>query len=210
MMHWIQEKLLILAGLHDINAMKLVELVEMVGCEHPSQIQHHKKQLIAKGKLLSSNGRLVPALATVQGLITIPVLGEADCGEATKYADGRIVDNLVVSPSILAVKHPERVYALVARGSSMDMTDVKGKSINDGDYVIVEKTDGYTPDDGDVVVSNIGGLANIKRFQRDKSHHRILLLPESSRDYYAPIIIHENDDYTVQGKVIDVVRGIAL
>ncbi len=207
-MHWIQEKILQIAATKNIDELKLVELVEMVGCQHASQIKHHKTQLIEKGRLVRSGGRLVPALATTKGLLTIPVLGEADCGEATRYASEWLVDSLVISPSMVMLKHPERAYALIAKGDSMNRAKVGDKFIENGDYIIVDKVDGYTPQDGDIVVSDIGGLANIKRFWRDPSNDRILLLPESTRSDFAPIIIDVNDDYSVQGKVVDVVKAV--
>lgn len=209
-MHWIQERLLKIASAQNIDELKLVQLVEMVGCQHASQIKHHKTQLIEKGRLVRKGGRLVPALATKKGLLIIPVLGEADCGEATRFADEWLVDNLVVSPSVVTLKNPERVYALIAKGDSMNKAIVNGKNIENGDYVIVDKIDAYTPRDGDVVVSDIGGLANIKRFWRDTSNNRIVLLPESTRSDFSPIIIDENDDYNVQGKVIDIVKGLNI
>lgn len=72
------------------------------------------------------------------------------------------------------------------------------------------KIDTYTPKDGNIVVSTIGGLANIKRFWRDIADNRIVLLPESLRSGFAPIIIDENDNYIVQGKVVDVVKGVKV
>lgn len=208
-MHWIQEKLLQIASLNDIDDLRLVDLVEMVGCEHPSQIKHHKQQLINKEKLVRKGERLVPALETKQSLLTIPVLGEADCGEATRYADGRIVDNLAVSPSVLKTKFTERMYALLARGDSMNRAKVNDKTIEDGDYIVIEKKDDYTPKDGDIVVSIIAGLANIKRLRRDNVNQRVLLLSESYRqEDFAPIIISEQDDFVVDGRVVDVIKGV--
>lgn len=208
-MHPIQKKLLQIASLNDIDTIRQTDLVVMVGCEHPSQIAHHKEQLIKHGQLVRKEGRLVPALSTAEGLLTIPVLGEADCGEATKYADGQIIDNLVVSPSMMKVKHPDRVYALIAKGDSMNRAAIKGKTICNDDYVIVEKDTTYTPKDGEIVVSNVGGLANIKRFKRDVANSRIVLLPDSDRQDYAPIFIHEDDDYSIEGRVVDVIKGVS-
>ena len=101
------------------------------------------------------------------------------------------------------------IYALIARGDSMNRANINGKTIEDGDYVIAEKINGYTPNDNDVVVSIIGGLANIKRFVRDKLHGRLLLLSDSHRTDYAPIIISEDDQFQVEAKVVDVIKGIA-
>ncbi len=209
-MHQIQQKLLDIASLGDIESIRRVDLVEMVNCEYPSQITHHMNQLVKHGDLVRKGGKLVPALRTSSGLLTIPILGEADCGEATKYADGRIVDNLAVSPTVLKAKLTDRLYALIARGDSMNRAEVNGKNIEDGDYIIIEKKDNYQPKDGDIVVSIIAGLANVKRLRHDNREKRILLLPESHRTDFAPIIIDERDDFAVDGQVVDVIKGVKL
>ena len=208
-MNPIQQKLLDIAKLEDIERLRRVDLVEMVNCEYPSQVTHHLKQLVKRGDLVRKDGRLVPALRTNAGLVMIPVMGEADCGEATRYADGRIVDNLAVSPSVLKPKLSERLYALVARGDSMNRATVEGKTIENGDYIVIEKRDDYEPKDGDIVVSIIAGLANVKRLRRDNARQRILLLSESHRqDDFAPIVISDRDDFAVEGKVVDVIKGV--
>lgn len=206
-MNDIQEKLLLLARTIDLEKTRRVDLVDMVGCKYPSQITHHMGQLIKRGSLVRLNGKLVPAMKTAVGMLSIPVMGEADCGKATKFADGRIVDNLQVSPSMIASKNHSSIFALVAKGDSMNNSNIQGKKIEDGDYVIVEKYDAYVPTSGDIVVSNIGGLANVKKFKRE--HGRIVLLSESSRQGdFSPIFIHEDDDYSIEGKVIDVVKAV--
>ncbi len=208
-MNPIQQKLLDIAKLEDIERLRRVDLVEMVNCEYPSQITHHLKQLVKRGDLVRKDGRLVPALRTNAGLVMIPVMGEADCGEATRYADGRIIDNLAVSPSVLKPKLSERLYALVARGDSMNRATVEGKTIENGDYIVIEKRDDYEPKDGDIVVSIIAGLANVKRLRRDNARQRILLLSESHRqDDFAPIVISDRDDFAVEGRVVDVIKGV--
>lgn len=208
-MHPIQQKLLDIAKLQDITKLRRIDLVEMVNCEYPSQITHHLNQLVKRGDLVRKDGRLVPALSTNAGLLRIPVMGEADCGEATKYADGRIVDNLAVSPSVLKPKLSNKLYALIARGDSMNQAVVEGKTIEDGDYIIVEKKDDYVPKDGDIIVSIIAGLANVKRLRRDNERQRILLLSESRRQKdFAPIVISDQDDFSVDGKVVDIVKGV--
>lgn len=208
-MNPIQQRLLDIAQVENLNEIRRVDLVKRVGCDYPSQITHHLNQLIKHGKLVRRDGRLMPALSSHQGLVRIPVMGEADCGEATRFADGRIFDTIAISPTLLSVKNTSNIYALVARGDSMNKANINGKTIEDGDYVIAEKIDGYMPKNKDIVVSIIGGLANIKRFVRDELHGRLLLLSDSHRADYAPIIISEDDQFQVEAKVVDVVKGIA-
>lgn len=208
-MHLVQQKLLNIAKFKNIESLRRVDLVEMVNCEYPSQITHHLNQLIKRGDLVRKDGLLVPALHTSAGLVLIPIMGEADCGEATKFADGRIVDKLAVSPSVIKQKVTDKLYALIARGDSMNRAKVNSKAIEDGDYIIIEKKDNYIPKDGDIVVSIIAGLANIKRLRRDNARRRILLLSESHRQAdFAPIIISEQDDFAVEGQVVDVIKGV--
>lgn len=197
-----------LAGVHDIAAMRRAELVRLVGCKYQSQIDHHLDRLINDGELFEKNGRLIPALSSPGSLLRIPIMGEADCGEATKFADGRIVDYLSVSPSIFSVESSDNIYALLARGDSMNRAAVAGKEIENDDYIIVQRKDAYEPRDGDIVVSDIGGLANVKRFKRDQG--RIILVSDSYRQQdFAPIVISEQDDYNILGQVIDVVKAVA-
>lgn len=209
-MNPIQQKLLDIAKLQNIEDIRRVDLVEMVNCEYPSQITHHLNQLIKRGDLVRMGGKLIPALSSVSGLVRIPLMGEADCGEATKFADGRIVDNLAVSPSVLKkTKFTDKLYALIARGDSMNHARVNNKEIQSGDYLIIEKKDNYVPKDDDIVVSIIGGLANIKRLRSDNANKRILLLSDSYRQQdYSPIIIDQADDFQVDGQVVDVIKGI--
>src|SRR5690606_8310550 len=141
----------------------------------PSQITHHLNQLIKHGKLVRRDGRLMPALSSNQGLVRIPVMGEADCGEATRFADGRIFDTIAISPTLWSVKDTSSIDALVARGESMSKATINGNTSEDGDYVIAEKINGYPPNANSIVVSIMGGLANIKRVVRDKLHGRLLL-----------------------------------
>ena len=208
LMNPIQEKILLLARTTDLESTRRVDLVDLLGCKYPSQVTHHMNQLIKSGDLVRVAGKLVPAMKSVAGYLTIPVMGEADCGEATRYADGRIIDSLVVSPSVVTAKRPDRLYALIARGDSMNSARVQGKTIEDGDYVIVDKLDAYEPQDNDIVVSNIGGLANVKRFKREPG--RVVLLSDSVRQRdFSPIFIDEQDDYTIEGMVVDVIKGLS-
>lgn len=213
-MHEIQKNLLALARLGSIDDLSYRQIAERIGCEHASQVKHHMEQLIKHGYLVrNANGQLL-AMGEVRkhdsNVVTVPILGEADCGEATRYATDEIRGYLTVSPSVLKCGDIQGLYALKACGDSMDNARVNdSKQINDGDYVLVKKCGSTEVRDGDYVVSIIQGLANIKRLRLDAQNHRIVLLPESHRPY-PPVIIAEEDveAYEVSGKVVDVVPGV--
>ena len=86
----------------------------------------------------------------------------------------------------------------------MNRSMIDGKRIEDGDYVIVD-ADARDPQNGDVVLSVIDGLANLKRFHLDKPNRQIALVSESTQAF-PPIYIHEDDDFFVNGKVVQVIK----
>lgn len=210
-MHETQRKLLILSRLENLDSLTYREIADRIGCDHASQVKHHIEQLIKHKYLIrNSAGHLIPMgldRNDDDNIMTLPIMGEADCGEATLYASDQIRGYLSVSPSIINRTNTSGLFVLKARGNSMNKARVNGsKPINDGDYVLVKKTDKTEVVDGDYVVSIIHGLANIKRLKIDKQNSRIVLLPESHQSYQ-PIIIAEDDisSYEMSGKVVDVI-----
>jgi SOS-response transcriptional repressor LexA len=135
-------------------------------------------------------------------------MGEANCGVPLIFADNTIKGFLRVSPSALRVNNLKNVYALKAVGDSMNATDIKGRNIESGDYVLVENAGAI--EHGEVVVSVIDGAANIKRLFIDAANHRLILLSES-KEPLSPIVIDESDfdsHYHAAGKVVDVIKAI--
>ncbi len=161
----------------------------------------------------NANGRLLVVGKAGRGdsnVVTVPILGEADCGEATRYASDEISGYLSVSPSVLRRSDMQGLFVLKAKGNSMNNARINNsKPIDDGDYVLIKKCDKADVRDGDYVVSVIQGLANIKRYKVDERHRRIVLLPESHYSHLPIIIASEDlDAYVISGKVVDVIKGI--
>ena len=86
----------------------------------------------------------------------------------------------------------------------MNNANINRKNIEDGDFVIVD-AEQKSPEPGQYIVSIIDEMANIKKFVPDPQNKRIVLKSESTKEYL-PIFIHENDNYHVSGKVIDVIK----
>jgi SOS-response transcriptional repressor LexA len=97
------------------------------------------------------------------------------------------------------------LFVLRADGPSMNLAEVSdGKTIEDGDFVIIDST--YkNPKNGDIVVACIDGMATIKRYREDKKHSQVVLEAESTQKFM-PIFIHEGDDFVVSGKVVSVIK----
>jgi SOS-response transcriptional repressor LexA len=138
-------------------------------------------------------------------LFAIPILGAANAGPAVDISDQRIEGYLRVSSTMLSSKRKaDHLFALKVDGPSMNRVVIDGKRIEDGDYVIIDSSV-LNPKNGDVVLSIIDGMANIKRFYRDETNKQVVLVSDSTQSF-PPIYIHANDNYRVNGKVVQVIK----
>ncbi len=206
-MHTIQEKILKLIDEKNIGDFTLRQIGELIGESLPQKIKHHLSQLERKGFILidKKNKKIshISNKAKAGGLfISVPIVGSANCGPAVIYADQNIEGYLKISKRL--VPNKKSIFAIKAEGNSMNKANIDGKNIESGDYVIVD-SENTSPNDNDYIVSIIDGMANIKKYRLDRKNYRIALLSESTQEY-APIFIHEKDDFRINGKVIDVVK----
>lgn len=206
-MHTIQEKLLKVIDDKNIGALTLRQIGELIEEKLPQKVKHHLSQLERKGFILidrkNKNITKISNKAKASEIfVSIPIVGAANCGPATIYADQNIEGYLKISKRL--VPNKKSVFALRAEGNSLNKADIAGKNIEGGDFVIVDSGN-TSPHDNDYVVSVIDGMANIKKYRLDKEHSRIALLSESTQEY-SPIFIHKDDNFRISGKVVDVVK----
>lgn len=207
-MHLTQKAILQLLANTKSIPLKLRWIGREVGEEHPQKIKYHLHQLekmgaiaidLDKKEIIKSSNNEESAFAS------LPIMGVANCGSATALAEDRIEGFMKISQGLLP-KGSKKLFVLRASGDSMNnLSDVRleSKTIDDGDYVVVEKTEDVS--NRDVVVSIIDGYANIKRFFHQGTD--IALLSESKQEL-PPIFIHENDadKYQIAGKVIKIIK----
>lgn len=207
-MHLIQKKILELAKTKDVLELGLRPLGREIGVYKPQLVKHHlqqlKKQGLIKPKSRADIKQFLEHSSTLQpSFVDIPVVGAANCGPATLIADEHIEKYITVSESML--KKRGNIFALVAKGDSMNMARINGENIEENDYVIVDG-DHRNPVIGDYILSIINNCANIKKYARTKDGNIALLSESESK--YAPIYISENDDFIVNGKVIQVIKAV--
>jgi repressor LexA len=206
-MHHIQESILQCADKKNLGAMTLREIGELIGEKYPQKVKHHLLQLTKKGLLKIDKKRGIIEKASggrIEGtkLLSIPILGTANCGPATFFAEPNYQGYLKISASLL--KRKQNIYAVKADGISMNRAMVAGATIDDGDYLIVDSS-ATNPEDGEIIVSVFDDIANVKRFRHDKTNNRVALLSESTIDF-PPIFIHEDEPFHVAGKVVQVIK----
>ncbi|MBU1046236.1 S24 family peptidase [Patescibacteria group bacterium] len=197
----------------NLGKMSLRQIANLIGASNKPQIaKHHLLQLDKKGLLrvnLSENiinvvKRGVVGIGNKTNIFSLPIVGSANCGPATIFANERIEGYLKISSKRLPHRKKE-LYVIIASGNSMNNTNVNGKNIEDGDYVVVDSN--YSrPRPNDVVVSVIDGLANIKKYKLDQENKQIILVSESTEKGHHPIFVDESD-LIISGKVVDIIKN---
>jgi SOS-response transcriptional repressor LexA len=184
--------------------------------ESPQKIKHHLLQLQKRGFLTIDRSRGVmgrtPAapgwskglLNKPKKLFSIPIVGTANCGPATLFAEENFEGFLRVSSKLVGRSRPAGLFALRADGSSMNRAEVGGRFIEDGDLVVVDSSDRDVRTK-DIVVAVIDNKATVKRFIDDRANGQVVLRADSSFDY-EPIHLHPDDDFSINGKVIAVIK----
>jgi len=208
-----QQKLYSLAQSQDLGGLSLRQIAKLIGADDKPQIvKHHLLQLEKLGLLqvnldqgvikpIKKGYNTSPSKSTFYSL---PLVGAANCGPATLFADEHVEGYLKVSSKMLP-RIKQNLYVLRADGPSMNLAQVRDNTtIEDGDFVIIDST--YkNPKEGDIVVAVIDGMATIKRYRNDKANEQILLVAEST-EKFLPIFIHKGDDFVISGKVVDVIK----
>lgn len=183
---------------------------------HASSAQYHVKRLQAEGYLdrKSNKARSIgifpdksvrsPFLAQEKlDSISVPVVGAANAGLPSLLAEEHIDAYLKVSRSQL--KKQQGVFALRVQGDSMNQAKIEGKNIEEGDFVLID-SEYRSPRSGDYVLSIIDGCANLKRFHIDQPTKSVMLVSESSNPKHKPIYISSEDDFMINGKIINVIK----
>jgi len=217
-MHTIQQKLLELSKEKNLAQMSLREMADAIGMpdESPQKIKHHIEQLEKKGFITIDRvtGEMVRSLAeptmaksvleTTTPVFSIPILGTANCGPATLYAEQNFQGFLKVSSKLVGRARPTGLYAVKADGNSMNRADLNGKKIEDGDYIIVDCMD-KNVDSNDIVLVIVDGKATVKRLINDTDNEQVVLMADSSYSY-DPVYLHASDDFSVSGKVVGLIK----
>lgn len=203
-----------MASERNLARMTLRDMASAIGLpdEAPQKIKHHLQQLEKKGfvkidrvKGVSRRMGITTEKSGVSKVFSLPIIGTANCGPASMFAEENFQGFLHVSARLVERAQAFGLFAIKADGSSMNRAEIKGKRIEDGDYVIIDSHD-RNPKNNDVVLAVLDGKATVKRFMDDRANGQIVLQADSSHDY-EPIFLHPEDDFSVNGKVVCVIKN---
>jgi len=135
-----------------------------------------------------------------QTTLNIPILGYANAGTPLVEATSGEYGSLPVSKKILSGT-AEEYFILKVEGTSMNNFEVNGKIIDNGSYVLVKK-DEVNMNEREAFLFIVNNAATLK--VPKKEWKNLYLLPKSRDAYHTPIVLDEDDDVRVNGKVVDV------
>jgi repressor LexA len=154
-----------------------------------------RKSLIRRDRNAKRNIRIVDQDALEEQLVSVPVFASVGCGSPSVLTE-RIFDEFVqVSNALIKKVDKKDLFVIRAVGNSM-----RDAGVNDGDFVLVEKT--KSVQNGDYVVTIIEDTAVLKKLTITKN--AIILDPVTTDKSYPRIIMSR--DFDIFGKMIDVIK----
>lgn len=174
----------------------LEELRVALGLSSVSSVQRHTDALKDKGYLENTRGLSFPSSSSK---VQIPLIGNVACG--VPFLATENIEAYIPYDASQIRGSADDYFFLRAVGDSMNNTSIGGKTIDDGDFVLIKKQQTANP--GNRVVALIGDEATIKKFLPENGYVR--LQPESNNPQNKPILMFE--DFSVQGIVEDVIKG---
>lgn len=136
-------------------------------------------------------------------LLDLPIYGTANAGAALAFAEDNIQGFIKISKKLL--RSVQNIFALQIAGDSMNRCVIEQKHIENGDYVVIDKSaQNFT--NNDVVLAIVEGCATVKKLKKTLLGE-IVLIPESYNPNHQPIYIHESDSFFLNGKVINVLKS---
>jgi len=210
-MHPTQQKILNLANSIKLNKKNPRIIARFIDIKNPQNIVHHIEQLERKKFIsISDNGDIKVNMQISQqasNLFQLPIYGSASAGPAVDFAEQKIDGYLAVPSSEIGRSNKNGLYLVMVNGDSLNNTKaLRGGPAETGDYAIIDGNN-KSPNNGDYVLSVIDGLANLKRFYKDKENKRIELKSESKMET-KPIYIKEEHlgDYVINGVIIGIIK----
>ena len=165
--------------------------ISLVGRANTAHYVKYDKNLIQKTKQKEINVNK-GLIQSIKDIISIPVLGTADCGEPLSFAEDYIEDHIQISKKFIK-GNMDDYFFVRAQGDSMNKEGIKDKS-----YVLVRKGQNVSGN-GENVLAVVNGLGTIKKFYRQKD--AIFLSPNSTNSKHKPIVLHPEEEFFVSGLV---------
>lgn len=173
------------------------EIGKRFGIKSTKTVSEHLQSLADKGYIerdaSRSRGVKILGMNMAPDLVSIPFYGKIAAGRPALLRE-HVQDQIGLDRKLVGSADS---FFLKIRGDSM-----QGLGVLDGDMVLVEPADEEELRDGEIVAVQIGEEATVKRYFRQEEN----VVLEPANPDYAPILIHEHEDFTVLGRVTGLFR----
>ena len=186
---------------------QILDLVNQTGLNIKSvgSIFTYLKSLETKGYIKRIAGKdIVLADQNDSNFMTIPILGTANAGSPTFFAEENVEGTIKVSKRLIK---NDSIFAIKVSGTSMNKSVINHKKVENGDYVLIDP-DYKQYQDNDRVLVVVDGLATIKTFKK-LDEQTIGLFPESTDQVHQPIYLTPEDNFVMNGKIVDVFKSFS-
>lgn len=135
-----------------------------------------------------------------QTTFNIPILGYANAWTPLVDANETSYWVLPISKKIITWSD-QNYFILKVEWTSMNDHLVNWKTIDNWSYVLIKK-DEVNTNSKDAFLFIVNWAATLKKYKKDWD--TIYLLPDSKDEYHKPIILSEDDNLMINGKIVDV------
>ncbi|HEV3049047.1 MAG TPA: transcriptional repressor LexA [Longimicrobium sp.] len=175
------------------------EIGKRFGIKSTKTVSEHLQSLADKGFIerdaSRSRGVKILGMNLAPGVLNVPMYGRIAAGVPALLRDD-VRDTFELDRKLVGSSD---AFMLEVKGDSMT-----GLGILPGDFVIVEPVEEGDLQNGDVVAARVDGDATVKRYFANGG--KVVLEPANPG--YAPILVHEHNDFTVLGRVTGIHRRL--
>jgi repressor LexA len=175
------------------------EIGKRFGIKSTKTVSEHLQSLADKGFIerdaSRSRGVKILGMNLAPGVLNVPMYGRIAAGVPALLRDD-VRETFELDRKLVGSSD---AFMLEVKGDSME-----GMGILSGDSVIVEPADESEIQNGEIVAARVDGDATVKRYFANGG--KVVLEPANSN--YAPVLVHEHNDFTVLGRVTGLYRRL--
>ena len=175
------------------------EIGKRFGIKSTKTVSEHLQSLADKGYIerdaSRSRGVKILGMNLAPGVLNVPMYGRIAAGVPALLRED-VRDEFELDRKLVGSSD---AFMLEVKGDSM-----AGMGILPSDFVIVEPADVGDIQNGEVVAARVDGDATVKRYFANGG--KVVLEPANTN--YAPILVHEHNDFTVLGRVTGIFRHL--
>jgi repressor LexA len=175
------------------------EIGKRYGIKSTKTVSEHLQSLADKGYIerdsSRSRGVRILGMNLAPGVLSVPCYGHVAAGVPALLRDD-VREEFELDRKLVGSSD---AFMLEVRGDSMN-----GMGIVEGDLAIIEPVEESELQNGEIVAARVDGDATVKRYFANGG--KVVLEPANPN--YAPILVHEHNDFVVLGRVTGIHRRL--